>query len=120
MIAKQVFKVFFWLFLVALLYLSLSPIPAVTPNILNSDKIVHAAAYGLLFALAVKSYNARLPLWALAAATMAFGVSMEWAQSYTGYRYAEPLDMVANGTGIGIMWLLVMLSRRLRVQRRAQ
>ena len=45
---------------------------------------------------------------------------MEWAQSYTGYRYAEPLDMVANGTGIGIMWLLVMLSRRLRVQRRAQ
>jgi hypothetical protein len=65
MIAKQYFKMFFWLFLVALLYLSLSPIPAVTPNIQNSDKVVHAAAYGLLFALAVKAYNARAPLWVL-------------------------------------------------------
>ena len=81
MIAKQYFKVFFWLFLAALLYMSLSPVPAVTPSIQNIDKMVHAGAYGLLFALAVKAYNARLPLWALAVATMVFGVSMEWAQS---------------------------------------
>jgi VanZ family protein len=111
MFAKRYFKVFFWLFLAALLYLSLSPVPAAAPTIQSADKIVHAAAYGLLFALAVKSYNARLPLWALAAATMAFGVSMEWAQSFTGYRYAEPMDMVANGTGIAIMWLLVIFIR---------
>ena len=116
MIAKQYFTIFFWLFLAALLYLSLSPIPAVTPNIQSSDKIAHAGAYGLLFALAVKSYNARLPLWALAAATMAFGIAMEWAQFHRGYRYAEPMDMVANGTGIGIMWLLVIVSRRYRAQ----
>lgn len=116
MIAKQYFKIFFWLFLVALLYLSLSPILAVTPNIQNSDKVVHAAAYGLLFALAVKAYSARAPLWVLAAATMAFGVSMEWVQSLTGYRYAEPMDMVANGAGIAVMWLLVVFSRRQRSQ----
>jgi VanZ family protein len=36
---------------------------------------------------------------------------MEWAQSFTGYRYAEPMDMVANGTGIAIMWLLVTFIR---------
>jgi VanZ family protein len=116
MIAKQYFKVFFWLFLAALLYMSLSPVPAVTPSIQNIDKMVHAGAYGLLFALAVKAYNARLPLWALAVATMVFGVSMEWAQSLTGYRYGEPMDMVANGTGIAIMWLLVILIRRYRAQ----
>ena len=114
MMAKQYFKGFFWLFLLVLVYLSLSPIPPVTPDIQSSDKLVHAAAYGLLFALAVKAYNSRLPLWALAAATMAFGVSIEWAQSLTGYRYAESLDMVANGIGIALVWLLVILSRRRR------
>ena len=55
MIAKQDFKVFFWLFLAALFYMSLSPVSAVTPSIQNIDKMVHAGAYGLLFALAVKA-----------------------------------------------------------------
>jgi hypothetical protein len=41
---------------------------------------------------------------------------MEWAQSLTGYRYAEPMDMVANGAGIAVMWLLVVFSRRQRSQ----
>lgn len=113
MIAKKHFKIFFWLFLAGLLYLSLSPVSSKS-IMYNSDKVGHAIAYGLFFALAVKSYNARFPLWILAAAIMAFGMAMEWAQSYTGYRQADALDIIANGAGILIMWLLVILSRRPR------
>ncbi|CAI8329049.1 VanZ family protein [Porticoccaceae bacterium] len=115
MMSKKYFQISFWLFLAGVLYLSLSPVTGV-PVIKNGDKIGHAISYALLFALAVKSYNARFELWLLAAGTMVFGMLMEWAQSYTGYRHADPLDMIANGSGILIMWLLVILSRKVKGQ----
>ena len=113
--SKRSFQLLFWLCVTGVLYLSLSPI-TMAPAIQNGDKVGHAIAYALLFALAVKSYSGRIELWLLAAGTMVFGMLMEWAQSYTGYRHADPLDMIANGSGIVIMWLLVIYSRKIKQQ----
>ena len=76
------------------------------------DKVAHAAIYGLLFFFCAHAYSNRFPLWLLALVLAGFGLSMELAQSMTSYRQAEGWDMLANSTGILLVWLLMLWHRR--------
>lgn len=73
----------------------------------HADKLRHAvafAAYWCLGALAgVK------PRWALAAGLLAFGIAVEWGQSYTPDREPSVGDVVADAAGL----LLGALGERL-------
>ena len=86
--------------LVALvIYLSLTPSPPDMPEV-ASVKTGHFVAYAVLmlwFAQLYPSLRTRLVLFA---AFVLLGVTLEYAQSLTGYRSFSPSDMVDNAIGV--------------------
>ena len=85
-------------------YFSLTPSP---PDLGfdQSDKLGHLAAYaGLMwwFAQLYPTLRSRL-IWA--AAFVALGVGLEFAQRATGYRTFELADMAADAAGVLLGWL---------------
>lgn len=81
--------------------------PESLPNWPHSDKLLHLGAYGLMAILVVRALNAHerwagriLPLWTLAvAATVLYGLSDEWHQSFVSQRTADAVDLLADGIG---------------------
>lgn len=72
-----------------------------------SDKLAHALVYGLLALLIIRALNTHarwqarpLALWSIAvAATVFYGLSDEWHQSFVSTRTADALDLLADGVG---------------------
>jgi VanZ family protein len=94
-------KTVFWLYLVTIIVLSLSP-TAHLPDGLSSiwDKAQHALGYALLAALGMRAY----PEWTalkIGVTLLVFGALVEVAQAATGWRFGEWSDLLANGVGIG-------------------
>ena len=104
-------QVLFWLFFAGVLLLSLLPISGVQ-TIAHGDKINHALAYATLYFFAVRAFSHRCPLWLLAIALVLFGLAIEFAQSLTGYRFGDPWDLLANISGILVIWIAFNLRRR--------
>ncbi len=111
MISRTYFQVLFWLLFTSVLSLSLLPISS-AQLIAHGDKINHALAYGTLYYFAVRAYGFRFPLWLLAVALVMFGLGIEFVQSLTGYRFGDPWDLLANTSGILVIWLAFNLRRR--------
>ncbi|MGB0449118.1 MAG: VanZ family protein [Porticoccaceae bacterium] len=111
MIARHKYQILFWLFVAATIMASLMP-GGGKPLFQMQDKVLHAAIYALLFFCCVHAYSNRFPLWLLALVLACFGLSMELAQSMTSYRRADGWDMLANATGILMVWLLILWRRR--------
>lgn len=111
MITRNHFQIIFWLSLLGTVGLSLAPISGQQVFELQ-DKFGHATVYAILYFLAVQAYGYRVPLWLLAAVLVAFGLSMELAQSMTSYRYGDPWDSLANSLGVVAIWLVVSLRRK--------
>jgi glycopeptide antibiotics resistance protein len=111
MIARHKYQILFWLCITATILASLMP-GGGKPLFQMQDKVAHAAIYGLLFFFCANAYNNRFPLWLLALVLAGFGLSMELAQSMTSYRYADGWDMLANSTGILLVWLFMLWYRR--------
>ena len=107
------FKLFFWLAIVAVILLSLLPI-SVPQLVLVSweDKIHHSIAYGSLYFLAICAYSYRFSIWSIGAILVLFGLLMEIAQSMTAYRYGDPLDLLANTSGILLVGIAYSMRRR--------
>lgn len=106
-------KLFFWLAIVAVILLSLLPI-SVPQLVLVSweDKIHHSIAYGGLYFLAICAYSYRFSIWSIGAILVLFGLLMEIAQSMTAYRYGDPLDLLANTSGILLVGIAYSMRRR--------
>lgn len=102
----------FWLYLGAMLLLTLSPAPYLKP--LSSftfwDKAEHGLAFALLAWLALRVWPAR-PL-RLLLVLLAFGGAIELLQAATGWRSGEWADWLADGIGLGLGWLLWWLPLR--------
>ena len=111
MIARHKYQILFWLCIAATITASLMP-GGGKPIFQMQDKVVHATVYALLFFFCAHAYSNRFPLWLLALVLACFGLSMELAQSMTSYRQAEGWDMLANSTGILVVWLLILWRRR--------
>jgi VanZ family protein len=111
MIARHKYQILFWLCIAATILASLMP-GVGKPLFQMQDKVSHAAIYALLFFFCEHAYSNRFPLWLLALVLACFGLSMEFAQSMTSYRQADGWDMLANSTGILLVWLLMLWHRR--------
>lgn len=94
-----------WLFVVWVIYESLTPSPVATPGIEFGDKIGHFLAYFILMGWFAQLYvRSRHTL--LLCLCIALGVGLEFIQEQTGYRMFEYADMMADAMGALLAWLL--------------
>lgn len=103
----------FWIPLVAVTYLALTPSPP--ESVTNiSDVVLHASAFYLLTgALALAHFELRAhPTWIL---MLAYGAGLEAVQALTG-RSPELNDLLVDGVGIcAAVATLVWLPERVRI-----
>jgi len=94
-----------WLMVVAVVLLSLTPNLPISVGIVDFDKAEHAFAYLVLMAW----FGGLSPRWAhpwVALGLLALGAVIEVAQGLSGYRSADHRDLIADGVGIVLGWLL--------------
>ena len=106
LIYRNVWVVVGWALVVAVTYLSLVPSP---PEVAGSlgDKGAHVLAYGTMMFWFGSLYTGRARGGAVVG-LLAMGLALELLQSLGQYRLAEPMDMLANGLGIAVGWLLAL------------
>lgn len=93
-----------WVAVGAVVYLSLVPNPPNIP-VTEGDKWGHTLGYALLMIWFVQLYQR--PLHArLGLGVLLLGIAMECMQGLTSYRSFEWWDMVADGGGVLVGWLL--------------
>ena len=94
-------KVLFWMSFVAINILALSPAPYLPPlEIFNWwDKAQHAIAFATLAVLAVLAYPEALKR-RIAFLLIVQGVLIEVLQYFSGYRYGDWQDALADGVGV--------------------
>lgn len=98
-----------WLLIFAIFYLSLIPHPPEVVTIKNGDKVHHLLAYSSLMFWFTQLYQEKS--YSLLAALFVFqGVLIECLQYFTGYRALELADILANTTGV----LLVFFWARMK------
>jgi len=97
------FRAMFWLYFVGLNGLALSPAPYLPPlDIFNWwDKAQHAIGYGTLTVSALLAYPHK-PKWKLAALLCIHGCLIEVLQCFSGYRYGDWQDALADGLGVAL------------------
>ena len=100
-----------WLFigymLIAIVvYQTLTAHPIGVELLSFSDKFLHTVGYFVLMGWFVQIYHGRQQriLWALFFIIM--GVVMEFLQDLSGVRFYEVNDMLANGLGVMLAWIL--------------
>lgn len=92
-------KLLFWLTLTLVSVSSMLAIPG--KQIFQwQDKLSHLVVYMLLFWLLLLAYGKQWSLTSLGILLIFFSGLIEVAQSFTGYRQAEWLDLLANIVGI--------------------
>lgn len=96
------------------------PPPLALPQ--NSDKVEHFLAYFVLAGSAVQLFATRRALCGVGLGLVAMGIGIEWAQgALTADRVADPMDVLANTTGVVAGLLIAFTPLRdllLRMQRR--
>jgi VanZ family protein len=90
----------------AVFWVSLTPVPVQPVTFDYSDKLAHTAAYGLLMWWFAVTATNKPALFIYAAAIATMGISIEFLQEMTGYRYFESADMVANTLGVVAGWFV--------------
>jgi VanZ family protein len=99
----------FWWLLALIVAGSLIPAPYV-PQTGISDKLGHALGYGLLAVLGLYAYPRRGVM--VLFGVFGLGVGLEAAQAFTPTRSFEWLDIVANGAGVLLGFLVVAVVNR--------
>ena len=107
----KLFRVVFWLFFVGLTGLALSPAPYLPPlDIFNWwDKAQHAIGYCILTASALLAYP-KFSKLRLAALLCMHGCLIEVLQFFSGYRYGDWQDALADGVGVmvGLVFFVIV------------
>lgn len=107
----------FWLALIAITLLALSPRPPAVAD-LGWDKLNHLAAFALLGLLARLAWPAqRLARWLLG--LLVYGGLLEIAQGLTPNRQAEWADLLADALGLLVALALAQCWQRWQQRRRA-
>ena len=83
----------------AIIFGSLSPLEF-SSAFSTMDKVQHALAYAILTGWFLLIFHGRKASLMVVTFALFLGASMEIAQSFTDYRYAEWLDMAANFLGV--------------------
>lgn len=95
-----------WLWVAAILWLSLTPIPPQPLTFDYSDKLEHTLAYLFLMSWFAVVYCGKRRIVS-AVGLMTMGVLVEVLQGLSGYRYFEFADMIANSSGVLMAWLMM-------------
>ncbi|MDW8469631.1 MAG: VanZ family protein [Burkholderiales bacterium] len=95
----------------AIVWLSLTPSPP-QAGVEHEDKVGHVVAYGALMYCLYRGAVSRAARLAFAAASLAMGIGLEFAQDWLGYRHREIADIVANAAGVALGWAVPGLARR--------
>lgn len=98
--------------LIGVFWLAIMPAPDVVRIVEWQDKIEHAVLFAALALLGVSAWP-RAPL-RLGLFLLAYGAAIEVAQTWTGYRFGDPWDWLADAAG-----LLVLLPFAVRRRREA-
>ena len=96
---SQILKLFFWLTLCLVAVVSMLSVPG-QQMFQGQDKLIHLLVYMVLFGLLLLAYGKKWRLMSLGILLACFSALIEVAQSFTGYRQAEWLDLLANILGI--------------------
>ncbi len=95
-----------WLLVSLIVYLSLTPHPPEPVSFPNADKLEHGVAYASLSLWFCQIYLSFRHRVVVMVALIAMGVLIEFLQGWSGYRYFEYADMLANSTGVVLGYLL--------------
>ncbi|MEQ1838617.1 MAG: VanZ family protein [Candidatus Nitrotoga sp.] len=103
-----------WVFgSVALVVLALALMPiAVHMPTTGWDKANHLLAFAVLAWLGCHAYPQRMASVLLG--LLAYGALIEILQSFTSYRFADWHDLLADGLGLLLGWLLTRMQRRIK------
>lgn len=89
---------------VSILWLALTPNPPRAG--FDLDKVNHIVAFFVLAGLMEYAFP-NLGAWAVKLLPLvAFGLAIEMLQFWIGYRYFEWMDLVADGVGLLLFWIL--------------
>lgn len=88
-----------WLFVGLVMYLSLMPSPPEPLSFPHADKLEHGLAYAALALWFCQIYLRRPSRMLVVILLIAMGVSIEFIQGWSGYRYFDIRDMQANSLG---------------------
>lgn len=102
---RRAWQVVSWALLGLITYLSLMPEPPEPPESFSFDgvdKLEHSIAYLALTLCFCQTHTPPLR-WMIF--LVAWGVGIEYVQGWTGYRYFDGWDMLANGTGVLLGWI---------------
>ena len=105
MISVTAFRVTFWCLLTVVAILSMISFQSAQQFFDWQDKLHHILAYAVLFWFLIGAYGQQHKIWKLGILLAIFSGLIEVAQSYTGYRQAEFMDLLANITGILLVGL---------------
>ena len=95
-----------WALIALIWYLSLTPDPMPDMGMDNSDKLGHFLAYGVLMGWFAQIYiNARLRI-VLVIVFIMMGVLIEYVQGMTDYRSFQYADMLADGLGVMLAFVI--------------
>ncbi len=94
-----------WLLVALVIYLSLTPRP-LELHVQHGDKYSHLLAYFVLMGWFQQIYRAFPERTLLLAGFVALGVGIEFLQGWSGVRFFDPADMLANTLGALLAWLL--------------
>ena len=89
-----------WLFVGLVVYLSLMSDPPEPLSFPDADKLEHGLAYAALALWFCQIYLRRPSRMMVVAALIAMGVAVEFMQGWSGYRYFDIRDMLANSLGV--------------------
>jgi VanZ family protein len=95
-----------WLLIAAIIYLSLLDVGPKTMQVTHGDKFGHVIAYGAAMFWFMQIYEDHRSRLLTAAGLLALGIALEFAQTTTVYRTFGHADMLANGIGIVLGWIL--------------
>ena len=88
-----------------ILWLALTPNPP-SNQFLGFDKLNHGLAFFTLAALMEYAFP-HLASWAAKLLPLSvFGLAIEMLQFWIGYRYFEWMDLVADGVGLLLFWIV--------------
>lgn len=102
--------------LVGVFMLALWPVPPVIQMFSWQDKLEHALAFATLMVLGGVAWP--FARWRMVAGLLAYGALIEAAQALTSWRVGDPLDWVADGLGVAL-GALILVIRRHRTRRNA-
>ena len=110
--AARIAKVLLVLAIGVILWLALSANPPRAAGLFDFDKLNHLAAFFVLALLTDYAFPSAAFTAVKLLPLLSFGVLIEVLQYWVGYRYFEWLDVIADGAGIVLFWLLRGALRR--------